>query len=973
MNFTLLRASLLPLALVASAWPELRAQPADKKSDKDETVALGAFVVTGSNIPTSADATSSPITIIGTQQMEQAGVNANMLELLRKRLPSITGRSNIGSTNANNVNQITLGGSQIALRNLDTLVLIDGRRVATNGANGIRGRNFVDVNQIPAAAIERVEIITDGASAIYGSDAVGGVVNFILKSNYQGAEVGTRFAWATGAGNYTERSGYIVAGAARSGVRVTVSGNWTKNAPLFQKDRPFSHTITGRNATIAGAIGSGTTFPTNFLNPALNSPRERNPTGTAATATTLNALVANGTYPAADFATIANTFDSARYTTLLLGQEQKSAIVSSSAELLGKKLVFFGDAVLGKAKSNYQLPAQTFTFTEPAGAPYNPLTVAFPRIAFSYLPAPIQFTENSKSTWIAGGLRGELNQNWSWETAYTYNKNRITQFQKNVFYTPNLTRAIAGGFDASGNAVAGGAFSRVMSDFSEVTGKFVIQPALDPFARAAAVNPASLANLLGTASVSVFSELSALDFKLVGAPFALPAGRLGLAVGGASRTETMGGQPDENSYVSGPTAARWTGASTFDPFNKSRHVDSSFAELRVPIASATWALPGAHALDLSLAYRLEKYDDVGKSHVPKYSVRWQPLDEQLTVRYTYGESFTAPALYFLFGPSNQTVTTAATVPTALGFPGQAQNYTTNNPGLKPTTAITRSVGFVFSPKALKNFTLTVDYLSADQKGVVGGPGAGVILSATDRLGAASPYLNSVAFNNFPGRPGAVYVTQPKQLSDYLKNGGLASNIYLTSNFINLSGVKVRSFDVNAEYELRTQSIGKFSFSTAATFFQSYQFKALPEQPFYQYVGYATNGGTGQQGTIPRYRTYSVVDWNFHQWRAMVGSTHVPAVTDIGVGGDTFANSTTVKATPVNSFTSWDLQFGYSLDKNSSPHWWSLPRSTKFTVGVNNVFNRMPPLAPQAFTDSFVDPSYYGLVGRLVFVSANVKF
>jgi len=86
-----------------------------------------------------------------------------MLDLLRKRVPAISGRSNVGSTNANNVNQITLGGAQIALRNLDTLVLINGRRVATNGANGIRGRNFVDVNQIPAAAVERVEILTDGA------------------------------------------------------------------------------------------------------------------------------------------------------------------------------------------------------------------------------------------------------------------------------------------------------------------------------------------------------------------------------------------------------------------------------------------------------------------------------------------------------------------------------------------------------------------------------------------------------------------------------------------------------------------------------------------------------------------------------------------------------------------------------------------------------------------------------------------
>ena len=969
------RLALIPL-IGLLAQPRLRADAASATTDpanpdKEQAVELTKVVVTGSNIPTAANATASPVNIIGQQQMDQAGVNANMLELLRKQLPSITGRSNIGASNANNVNQPTLGGSQLALRNLDTLVLINGRRVATNGANGIRGRNFVDVNMIPAAAVERIEVITDGASAIYGSDAVGGVVNFILKSDYQGGEGGARYASADG--NYNERSAFAVAGLARPGFSVTVAGNWTKNTPLFQKDRPFSQSITGRIATIAGAIGSGSTFPTHFLNPTLNSPRDTNPVGAAATATSLNALVANGTYLPSDFATISATYNTALYTTLLLGQEQKSALVNTTAELLGKKLVAFGAAILGKTQSFYQLPAQNFTFTEPAGAPYNPLTVSFPRVAFSYLPAPIQFTEDSKSVWASGGLRGELTPHWSWEAAYTYNKNQITQYQKNVFYTPNLTRAVAGGYDAAGNAVAGGNYSKVMSGFSEVTGTFVYAPALDPFARAVEVNPASLTNLLGTASIAVMSKLSSFDFKLVGKPFALPADRLGLAVGGATRSEAMSGQPDENSYVTGPTAARWTGASTFDPFSKSRHVTSEFAEVRVPVTSPAWNFRGAYALDLSAAYRMEKYEEVGDSRVPKFSLRWQPVDDQLTVRYTYGKSFTAPALYFMFGPSNQGVTTAATVPTALGFPGQAQNYTTNNPNLKPTTAVTRSVGLVFSPKAIKDFTLSVDYLSADQVGVIGGPGAGVILSTTDRLGAASPYVDKVAFNNFPGRAGAVYVTAPNQLSDYLRNGGSASNIYLTSNFINLSGVKVRSCDINLNYDLRTDTLGKFSISSVATIFLSYKFQALPELPSYEYVGYATNGGTGQQGTIPRYRTYSTVEWTRNQWRLMVGNTFVPGVTDIGVGGDTYAHSTTIVPTPVKSYTSWDLQVGYDFKRPASWHGWWIPRDTKLTLGANNVFNRMPPAAPQAFTDSGVDPSYYGLIGRLVFVSAGVKF
>src|SRR5262249_43603455 len=156
-----------------------------------------------------------------------------------------------------------------------------------------------------------------------------------------------------------------------------------------------------RNATIAGAIGSGTTFPTHVLNPSINSPREANPTGAAATATSLNTLVANGTYNPATFAGIAATYDSAPYTTLLLAQEQKTGLVNASVDLFDTKLTAFGSAILGSTESFYQLPAHTLTLTAPAESPFNPLTVSFPRIGFQYLPAPLQTLEKGRSTWAS--------------------------------------------------------------------------------------------------------------------------------------------------------------------------------------------------------------------------------------------------------------------------------------------------------------------------------------------------------------------------------------------------------------------------------------------------------------------------------------------------------------------------------------------------------------------------------------------
>jgi outer membrane receptor for ferrienterochelin and colicin len=160
----------------------LRAQSAEQTEEsKTEEAPLATVTVTGSLLPTTPDQAAVPIVTLDAKQLEQNGVASNPLEILRKSIPAFEGRGNAGTSNANNDNQRTAGGSQLQLRNLPTLVLINGRRVANSAIGGLTGKNFVDVNQIPAADIDRIEVLTDGASSIYGSDAIGGVVNFISR------------------------------------------------------------------------------------------------------------------------------------------------------------------------------------------------------------------------------------------------------------------------------------------------------------------------------------------------------------------------------------------------------------------------------------------------------------------------------------------------------------------------------------------------------------------------------------------------------------------------------------------------------------------------------------------------------------------------------------------------------------------------------------------------------------------------
>ncbi|MBU6247900.1 MAG: TonB-dependent receptor plug domain-containing protein, partial [Xanthomonadaceae bacterium] len=194
---------------------------------------LQKVVVTGTLLPIDPNAAAVPVTTLEADELRQTGVTSNILDTLRKSIPAFAGRSNAGASNAQNHNQFTAGGSQIELRNLPTLVLVNGQRMALDGVAGLSGsKNFVDVSQIPAAALERVDVLTDGASSLYGSDAVGGVVNFILKHDYHGVTAGASYGAASG--GYRDRSAFVTVGGDVGPVNITATISDSRTSPLFQ-------------------------------------------------------------------------------------------------------------------------------------------------------------------------------------------------------------------------------------------------------------------------------------------------------------------------------------------------------------------------------------------------------------------------------------------------------------------------------------------------------------------------------------------------------------------------------------------------------------------------------------------------------------------------------------------------------------------------------------------------------------------
>jgi iron complex outermembrane receptor protein len=956
-------------------------------------VTLEKFVVTGSNIPMAADAAAVPVTILGRADLESTGLDTNLLEVLQKRMPIFAGNGNLGVTNSNVGANSTAGGSQVSLRNLSTLVLLNGRRLPDNGSNARGGRRFVDVNQIPLAAVQSVEVLTDGASAIYGSDAVGGVVNIKLRSDFNGLEAGGRYAWSDRKGDYEEKSGYIVAGAKRPGIGLTVAGTWSSLTPLYQADRPFSTPIVGRTATISGAVSpTSANFPTNFLRSDLVSPSRAVPTGTAATAADLAALQASGIYPASAFQPIADTFDLSPLVTLILESEKKAASVNGAITIVPDLLEFFVEGLYSKSDSFSQLAAQPVTATVPVNSPYNPTRSSI-FAAFRYVPAPRQFVNQAELQRIVGGVRGKFLKNYQWEIGYNHGENKLTNQVRNVLYNPNLQLGLAGGYDAAGNAVVGGRFARVFRDFNAPGGlttlaqwqaavtpaNTILQPAFDVFARPAGVDPLSIANIFGASSLEFISTLKGFDGRVAGNVWELPGGDLGAAVGFTHNKEILQGEPDANSRSSGPTAQRWNGATFFDPFTKDRDIEAFFAEVRVPIFGEKNSIPGFRVLELSAAYRYEDYSDAGTSKVPKYGIRWRPIGDDLTVRATYSEAFTAPSLFSLFGPTTQGFTATAVIPNVFGVNGQAQARGGSNSTLKPATAETYSIGAVYSPKAIKGLTVSVDYISIDEVELVGSAGSTEILRSVDLLGTGSPYISQIAFDNWPTnpdplRPAARPITAPGQLGAYIRGGSSANNIFLTDSNINIAGQKVKAVDVAVNYELPWRDYGRFNVGTTGTFFLDYQFQALPSQRYYEYAGHVTNGGTGAQGVVPGMRWFTTLSWSQGPWSAMFANTYIDEITDIGPGGITFETSTALRRRPVEAYSSTDGAVSYTFSRNAgNAGFRRFMGGLKVSLGVNNISDEMPPLSPQAFNESNADVSTYNPIGRLWYVQAQFKF
>jgi iron complex outermembrane receptor protein len=904
-----------PLALLSAGLSLFAANAALAQTPaSDEAVKLEKFVVTGSLIPMAANTPAVPITIVSAVDIENTGVSNDLTDVLKKANPSFFGRGNIGQENANTRANGTNGASTVSLRNRATLVLINGRRASISPVAATGGGAFVDVSLIPVSAVERVEILSDGASATYGSDAVSGVVNFILKSDYRGAEIGGSYGWAPNAGNYAQRRAYMTVGAGNDKTQVTVSAEWRSTDPLYQFERPWGLNQF-RTPTFAGVVTTDGGVTRYYLNPTLNAPPLN-------TDMTLAQLVAAGIYTGPyDQAQVAQFFDLSAKSTMFQATQRRSLFLNAEHKW-SDSITAFSDILVTNSITFSSLNAQPVSGSVAASAAVNPFDVTV-TAANRFVNFPRLRIGDTLGVRGVFGLRGDIGDStWKWELAATLNRSTQYLRQQNLIDTLGYNAAVLNG-------------------------------TYNPFARVQ--NPGVIEGFVGTGYQDYVSRVNGFDLRVNGEIMQLPAGALQAGFGLETRKEAVSMVNDRNDRL-----ALWLQGTPTNPFSAESTVDAFSAEIRVPVFSKDQGIRFANTLELTLAGRKEIYTSTTDPLVPKFSLRWLPFNDEFAVRATYGESFTAPTLFSLYGPSNSGFTASININrytsagTLIG-PTGARQYRSrggSNPNLIPSESRNWTAGVVWSPRAIKGLSVSLDWFDIDERNLVGNIPITTLLQSVEQLGAASPYAGQVRVatsvageNHFTdGAP----ITAPGQVT-----AGQSDAVWVTNPLLNISGAWQSGAELRIDYMRDTASMGKFDFGTVLSYINDYWTQNLPTSAPFDFGG--TFSGTS---TYPRWRTYSSVDWTYKAFAAGIGHTFIPTLDDVAAP----------VLTEIDSYHTVDLRLGYKFSGHSN-RWLS---GMSLTVGVNNVLNEDPPFATSE-ADQNRDINTYDALGRYFYVSANYKF
>jgi iron complex outermembrane receptor protein len=883
--------------------------------------------ITGSSIKRIAKEGALPIQVITFDQMEKQGITTAE-QLMRTISSNGTGADNM--TSGNNVfgpdaDRVSGGGSFASLRGLgpnSTLVLLNGRRIATHGGSG----KAVDLNSIPLGAIARVEILKDGASAIYGTDAIGGVINFILRTDYTGVELSGNTSFTEAGGGATRRAqllagkGNIDADGYNAMLSVTIdnadklSSSQRSFANGNQPGRGLSPDTTG--TPFANQLtGAGTALGANFKVPGDNTAYlQANPLSFQGKCDTIPGMSQYTTALWKDVTSPLRTTYSCAYD---YGADYVMQSPVERANLLGRTTFklpgdhrVFAELLASRTKAISSLtPVQISTSLSagnayPVGGPYYQ--------DLSQYVSTFDKTKPIIYKWRANILGDRTQEN------VTDNARLLVGLEGTIGkwdYKAGLSRAES---RTQMSLTDGYAYT---SQFYKVLGSGVINPWLAPGQgqTQAAVDATEATKYRGNFQHGK-TTLTQLDGTISGEVFQLPAGAVSAAVGFDLRREGYGFAQDVDAtqiLLSPGNAALST---------STRDIKAVYVEMIVPVLKE---------LEVQLAVRRDDYSLIGPTTNPKVAFRYQPASF-LLFRGSANKGFLAPSFTQLYSAQlSQELPNGITDP--IGCPTHPNDpaycaiprlpyLTGGNEALRPETSKQGSLGFVIEP--VKGYSASVDYWAINSKDK--------ILNRTPQVVLANAAL-------LPG--------------NIIRNPD-GTILYVQAGWINAAGSKTRGADVGLRGEGLLAGY-KWNAALDGTYTQSFKFAEIEGQPYKEYVG---NFFT--RDLYLRWKHNASLSVTKGNWNALLSQNYSTGYKDQLPNGG--------KGTPpagfnpdVSSYTTYNLSATYTGFRN-----------TTLTLGVLNLLDRDPPFTAHN-VDEVVgagwDPRVADPRGRTLTLLAKYKF
>ncbi|MBI3727504.1 MAG: TonB-dependent receptor [Burkholderiales bacterium] len=892
------------------------AQVTTPQEDEKKVEKIQKVEVTGSKIKRINYETASPVQVISRDEIVRGGATS-LTDVLK------TISANTGGIDENRTNGFTAGASGLNLRGIGsqaTLVLINGRRLAAYAQPEYQ-TTFVDLNSVPIGAVERIEILKDGASAIYGSEAMAGVVNIILRDNYQGAEI-------TGSLGQSQRhDGEEVRTSLSYGFGSLVEDHYNiyatldirQRKPMFisKRDsylstedlRPYGYKDNRSLYTFPGNIYWTDKATGKFVSQTLdkNCPA--------------NSLVPADTFFGAGTLGTACVFDDFKDASINSGgKTDRVGLTSRGTWQINADTTAFAEIMYNQNKAT--VTGLPHWFAGQNGLDTGPLPITHPqypkelidpvtgktlaggngtvRVRASLKDFPGQGLENTTDfgRYLAG-LKGTY-ANWDWESALMFNTSKVeSKATAGLLAKPFIAAYNNGTFLFGSSAQNADLYKKIVTDSAD----------------------------------SFKSGMYMWDGKVSGELMQLPAGPLSVAVGVEARRETLEVNPSQLS-IDGELYHR---AQSQPGYKRGRNIASTYAELSIPIFKT---------LEGQVAARYDRYSDYGNSTTPKVGLKWN-AHPTLMVRGTYATGFRAPTLV-----ENSTQILKAFL--SYRDPERCNDKFKNgcqwssayesgsNPNLKPETANSFTLGLVWEPTTWLNASL--DFWQIKRKDEISTFDLTTVLANPGR---------------YAGNPAAVITRDPLSAADKAAGATAGEITNLRLLLTNVATTEVRGIDLDVNGNFNLGEYGRLKPNFKVTYNHSYKSAPSPEAEAIEYAGSRNQ---------PRVQATAGVAWEKAAWKLSLDAVHIGHMSSNGDFTQPCVFETQGYANlckDIPSFTTFNLGGSYS----------GLMKDLKLSFAVRNVFDRMPPFAPSATSAQAVAAitSLHDVVGRYFQISASYKF